>query len=213
MRSSSAVARAAVSIITIVGLLLISACQGKPATNSAQEKVKLSASRKIYSDVESVAKDSSLIVRGQLDRIVARTVDDGGSDGKAVVTVPTILFEMSDYQVGGDSRQPLGKIIVAWPDTDKIESDELVPLSLGQGYVLFLEKVDEEERGGLKEYGTLYVPVSSIAGVFQIVNETSSVASDPGLVSLEKSGPPAKRQNDRMTANPEDLLSLVPGLQ
>lgn len=198
----------AASAVVIVALCLATACQAGHVESSGKQH--LSASRKMYSDAESVAKDSSLIVQGRLDRVVARTVDDGGSSG-AEVTIPTILFEIGEYTVGGASKRGPAKILLAWVDTDEVESADLIPLEVGQEYVFFLEKVDKQDRGGLQKYGTLYVPVSGIAGVFKVASETSAIASDPALVRLEKDEPTARRTSERLAADPRDLLKLVPG--
>ena len=59
----------------------------------------------------------------------------------------------------------------------KIDADAALRLAQGRDYVMFLEKLTEEERGGLQGYGTLYVPVSSNAGVFS-VKRGQAVATD-----------------------------------
>lgn len=206
----SIASKVAASAVVIISLCMATACQSAHVESSGKQQ--LSASRKMYTDAESVAKDSSLIVQGRLDRVMARSVDDGGSPG-AELGIPTILFEIGEYKVGGASKRDSAKIVLTWVDTDKVESADLIPLEVGQEYVFFLEKVDKQDRGGLQEYETLYAPVSGIAGVFKVASETSAIASDPALVRLEKDGPMARRTSGRLAADPRDLLKLVPGKQ
>lgn len=99
------------------------------------------------------------------------------------------------------------KIIIASVDTEQVDSSDAVPLSTGDTYLLFLERVDEKARGGLTGYGTLYVPVGGIAGIFEI-KAGKAHAVDPEIEKLR--GRTQSVLNGRMVTDPDKLLQLDP---
>ena len=196
-----------VLVAVMLGFVLaVSGCSQGPGPAQS-----VSASRKLYTTAEALAGDAVAIVRGQLGEVRARVQDDGGS-GKEMFSFPMVLYRFD--VVDSKSTAPLpSSITLAWIDTDKykVDVEDAVPLAQGREYVLFLEKITEEERGGLKGYGTLYVPVSSNAGVFSIGERGKAMATDRTFVSVQKGAAHQERVNDRMAVDPESLLSLSPG--
>ena len=92
-----------------------------------------------------------------------------------------------------------------------MDNSDIPELSVGHDYVLFLEKVTEARRGGLSGFGTLYVPVSSVAGVFEVAS-ADAVAEDPALASLSAGNTgAATRVNGRLSVPPAALLRLRAG--
>jgi hypothetical protein len=201
---TSRMARGMVGLLMLLTLLVAGGCS---STKTGPAEV--SVSRKIYVDAESMAGDSSAIVAGRLGEVIGRAVDDGGSS-EAQVKVPTILY---DFRVAsrskGSSNTPKN-ITIAWADAGEMKSDDLVPLQSGKEYLFFLEKLARTDRGGLQDYGTLYVPVSGIAGVFDLEDE-QAVATDVELKKVKKSEADRKRRSGRMVVAPAELLALSPG--
>ena len=192
---------------TVVGLGLIFAISTTGygcASEREVSKPQYEFSRKLYNDAELMAKDSSAIVTGKLGPVVARTVDDGGQPNG--IGVPTILYEF-EVAAGSKGIDAPTKITIASVDTEEIDSSDAVSLITGNPYLFFLERVDKGDRGGLSGYGTLYVPVSGIAGIFEIKNGKAH-AVDPEVQQV--SGKTEPSVGGRMSTDPSKLLKLSP---
>lgn len=191
----------------VVGLGLIFAISTTGYGCSSEREVskpQYEFSRKLYSDAELMATDSSAIVTGRLGSVVARTVDDGGQPGG--IGVPAVLYEF-EVAAGSKGVNLPTKITIASTDTEKIDSSDAVSLTTGNSYLLFLERVNESGRGGLSGYGTLYVPVSGIAGIFEI-KAGKAHAVDPEVKKLRGKTEPSV--DGRMSTDPDKLLQLSP---
>lgn len=202
MMSKTSMQRAAVGLGLVVALGTTGyGCSSGREVGKPQYEV----SRKLYSDAELMAADSSAIVTGKLGSVVARTIDDGGGPPGGI-GVPAVLHE---FKVDGGSKGAdlPNEITIATVDTEKVDSADAVPLTTGTSYVLFLERIDKSDRGGLSDYGTLYIPVSEIAGIFEIKNGKAH-AADPEIKKLRGTTEPSV--NGRMSTDPNRLLQLSP---
>ncbi len=161
----------------------------------------------MFTDVESAALASDLVVLGTLGQPLQHLVDTGGATngtGVPVLTYPFVLTRSSR----GPAVTP-ASVTLVWTDTDKanIGPDDAVPLVPGRPYLLFLEQVPEADRGGLAGLGTLYVPVGMNAGVFP-VQDGRAVATDASYLRVRKEDPVTKPDGGRLSLDPDAATDL-----
>jgi hypothetical protein len=122
----------------------------------------------VYSKVETLSAASDLVVKGIVNRVVAREVDYGTSNPaeRHGPGMPTVFYEVDVVEtLLGEAGKT---IIVAAPDSEKIIiPDQSTPLQAGQEVLLFL--ASEDGAPGLKPFDQFYVTVSLDNGVFDVL--------------------------------------------
>lgn len=198
MRGSISAARSVLVAILAAVLLVASGC--------ATDKRTIQTSGKLYTEVAALAADSTLVAHARVVSVVARTVDDGG-DSHAAVQIPVIIYAL-DLMSSNPSMS--GSIQLVWPDTDKVTIDDYMGLTQGKEYVFFLDSARPEERGGLQGFGTLYLPVGEVNGVFEVSGGTAQ-SLGRSLVRMNQGGSPASMADGHLSTSVGELLKLTPG--
>lgn len=143
-------------------------------------------SRKLYVDAEGIGVDADTIVRGSIDKIVTRLADNGGNVDEPGIPMIMYRFNIAKMSKSGDNQKHVN---VLWPDSEKVNVDDVVPLEVGQDYELYLDRLDANDAPGIDPKLTpVYVPVSGPAGVFKVAGDKVT-ATDKSVKKLRKDGP------------------------
>lgn len=198
---------------TAVSLTLaLGACNGAPdhpaPAAAATPRIQMDSVSKMYRSVDELAKDSTVAVLGTFERVVDRAEDNGGMDGSP--GTPMVLYSFKVERHSGKADLP-ESIRVAYIDTDRVETDDVEPVSLGGRYVLFLTARSLKTAPGLKKWLPLYVPTGEKAAVFQVDETGSAIAVSADLQSLTAGAPRAHRERDRLAVPAEDLIGMRTG--
>lgn len=127
-----------------------------------------------YSGLDDTGRASDLLVLGTFSGDSQAHEDDGGLPGEASQKVIVREFHVAQAK----PSSTLKVIKIALPESPERPSG--ASLAADASYALFLERITEEQRGGLKGLGDLYLPVSATTGMYSVKGDQATP-----LVNLE----------------------------
>ncbi|WP_155990573.1 hypothetical protein [Paraoerskovia marina] len=149
------------------------------------------------------ASDATVVVT--IGKSVGTDLDDGGEpevdDGGSAVGTPMRFYDARVDEVIRGEIPP--EIVVAWLDTDRIESSEpLSAIEPGQQLVRWLDHLEPGDAPGIEIVSDFWVPVSGDNGVMDYSGSKATARSSEltGLTDSDVGG-------DALEATLDELVS------
>ncbi|MDH3368484.1 MAG: hypothetical protein OEX97_14555 [Acidimicrobiia bacterium] len=136
----------------------------------------------VYSSVEELTSASDIVVIGTVTAVVGRETDFGTNNLSERVGdgIPVVFYEVESSEVLKGTTDST-TIIVGNPDGEKLGSEDVTPLEVGQEVMLFLRaQTAAKDAPGITLFDSFYTTLSLDNGIFDMDGEVAHPRT-PGL--------------------------------
>jgi len=138
----------------------------------------------VYESIEDLVEAADSVVVGIPVGEVLRKTEEGSG-------LPMVYWEVevAEDLLGTASTEPDDTLIVSLLDTDLVVGERFSEFRQGEEVLLFLDRIRADEGPkGVVPFDTIFVPLSSDNGVFDLADDGIVVARTADVVSVPRDG-------------------------